>query len=53
MNRLFAVMAIVVMAAFLGILLWHVPRLDLGVVIGLTFALAAYDAWRTAFTKGG
>lgn len=28
---------------FLGILLWHVPRLDLGAVVLLSVALAAWD----------
>ncbi|MFN3972383.1 MAG: hypothetical protein ACK4GO_10130 [Gemmobacter sp.] len=53
MNRLFAVLAILTMAGFLGILLWHVPRLDLSIVAGVTFLLAAYDTWRSAFTRSG
>lgn len=28
---------------FLGILLWHVPRFDLGAVLVLSVALAAWD----------
>lgn len=42
-DRLLAVAAFGILAAFLGILVWHVPRLDLGGVVAVTLALCAYD----------
>ncbi|MCF3639239.1 hypothetical protein LXM94_04590 [Rhizobium sp. TRM95111] len=42
-NKALAIFALAVMAAFLFILLWRVPRLDLGVVIVLVTGMAAYD----------
>lgn len=42
-DRLMQILAFLVVAAFLGIVLWHVPRLDLGAAIGLTLAGIAYD----------
>jgi hypothetical protein len=43
LDRVLAALAFASVAAFLGILLWHVPRLDLGAVIGITLLLAGYD----------
>lgn len=43
MNKLLATLAFVVLVGFLGILIWHVPRLDLIAVVGLTVALAGWD----------
>lgn len=45
MNRLMAVVALVVLIGFLSILLIHVPRLDLALVLGITVALAAWDVY--------
>ena len=42
-NRLVAVAAFLVLAGFLGILVWEVPRLDLGAVIGVTLLLVLVD----------
>ncbi len=42
-NTIMAALAFVVLAGFLGILAWWVPRLDLGLVIGATLLLAFYD----------
>jgi hypothetical protein len=36
-------LAFAVLVAFLGILVWFVPRLDLGAVIAVVLLLAAYD----------
>ncbi len=47
-NRLVAILAFLMLAGFVGILLWHVPRLDLGVVIAVTLILAAVDLYRSA-----
>lgn len=46
--RLMAVLAFAVLAGFLGILLWYVPRLDLGIVIAVTLILAAVDVYLSA-----
>jgi hypothetical protein len=35
--------AFALLAGFLGILVWYVPRLDLGGVVLLTLACAGYD----------
>jgi hypothetical protein len=40
--------AFVLLAAFLGVLIWHVPRLDLGAVILITLGCAGYDLFVVA-----
>lgn len=52
MNRLMAAAAFIVLVGFLSVLLIHVPRLDLGLVIGVTLLLAGWDAV-SAMRKGG
>ncbi|MGR3543312.1 MAG: hypothetical protein ACU0BE_03345 [Paracoccus sp. (in: a-proteobacteria)] len=42
-DRIMALLAFVVLAAFLIILVWHVPRLDLGGVVLLTLIFAGID----------
>lgn len=42
-DRLMAVFAFAVLVGFLGILVLYVPRIDLGVVIGVTLLFIAYD----------
>ncbi|MCT4333791.1 hypothetical protein MU516_13045 [Paracoccus sp. YLB-12] len=44
MDRIMALVAYAVLAAFLIILVWHVPRLDLGGVVLLTLVFAGFDA---------
>jgi Flp pilus assembly protein TadB len=46
-DRLLAVFALAVLAVFLGILWWEVPLLNLGAVVLVTLALAAYDVFDT------
>jgi hypothetical protein len=46
-DRVMAVLAFVFLLGFLGILLWFVPRLDLGGVIAATLMLVAYDFYST------
>lgn len=48
LNRFVAILAFLTLAAFLGILLWKVPRLDLTIVIVVTLGLAAWDLIRSA-----
>lgn len=43
MNNTLALIAFAIFLAFLGILLWRVPRLDLIAVVGVTVALAGWD----------
>lgn len=47
MDKLTAIFAFAVLLGFLGILLWHVPRLDLSLVVGLTVLLAGWDLARS------
>lgn len=42
-DRIMALLAISTLAAFLGILIWKVPRADLAAVIAITLALAIWD----------
>lgn len=42
-DRAMAILTISVLALFLGILIHRVPRLDLGIVVGLSFLLVVYD----------
>lgn len=51
-NLLMAFVAFAVLVGFLGILVIHVPRLDLAVVIGVTVLLAAWDLYTTFRTRG-
>src|SRR5690606_29313599 len=43
MEKLMAFFAILILAGFLGILLWKVPRLDLAVLIAMTCILVIWD----------
>jgi hypothetical protein len=42
-DALMRLAAFAALIAFLGILIWYVPRLDLGAVALVTLALAGYD----------
>ncbi len=44
-DKIMALAAFVVLAIFLGILVWFVPRIDLGAVVAVTLFLVAYDFW--------
>lgn len=44
LDRAASVAALIVLVGFLGILVWKLQRLDLTLVVGLTVALAAWDA---------
>ena len=43
MKTLLYLVAFAVLAAFLGILVWYVPRWDLGIVVALVLLLTAWD----------
>jgi len=47
-NRMMATLAFAVLTVFLGILMWYVPRWDLGAVVLATLVLAAVDLYQTA-----
>lgn len=47
MNKLLAIFAFLVLAAFLSVLVVHVPRVDLTAVILLTLLLAGWDLYTT------
>lgn len=42
-DRILALFALIVLAGFLGVLLWKVQRIDLAIVIGITYVLAVWD----------
>ena len=42
-DRILSILAFAVLCGFLGILIWFVPRLDLGIVVLLTLLFVAYD----------
>ncbi|HSF65065.1 MAG TPA: hypothetical protein VLA78_11785 [Paracoccaceae bacterium] len=42
-NFLPATLAVALLLGFLGILVWHVPRLDLMAVVGITVAFVLWD----------
>jgi hypothetical protein len=46
LDRIMAMAAITAVAAFLFTLVGFVPDIDLGIVVVLAVALAAYDFWR-------
>lgn len=42
-DRIMALLAYLILAAFLIILIWHVPRLDLAGVVLVTLIFAGWD----------
>jgi hypothetical protein len=44
-KRLFAFLAFLSLASFLGVVLWFVRRVDLGGAILLGLGLSGYDLW--------
>ena len=50
-DRVMAVLAFLFLLGFLGILVWFVPRLDLGLVVAATLLLVAYDFYTTLRNK--
>lgn len=53
LDRILSILAMAVLCGFLGILIWNVPRLDLGIVIVLTLLLAGVDLlWRRGPRSG-
>ena len=50
-DRAMALLAFLFLLGFLGILVWYVPRLDLGLVVAATLLLVAYDFYTTLRNK--
>jgi hypothetical protein len=46
-DKIMAVLALGTMIAFLGVVAWFVPEVDLVAVIVLVSLLAIYDFWQT------
>lgn len=44
-DKIFAVLAVVVLAAYLAIIEIKMMRLDLGIMFALGIGMAAYDFW--------
>jgi hypothetical protein len=42
-DKVMALFALAVLAGYLGILVFNVPRLDLGIVVGATLLLVIWD----------
>jgi hypothetical protein len=51
LERLLTTVALAVLCAFLGILIWKVPSPDLIVVVAVTALLAAFDFFRPRRTN--
>lgn len=51
MDRILPIAAFLILAAFLGVLVWFVPRLDLGAVVAITLALTGWDFARSIFSR--
>ena len=43
MERILTIIAFIILCAFLGVLIFKLPRLDLGIVVGVTLLMAFYD----------
>lgn len=43
MERFLTIIAFLTLCGFLGVLIYKLPRLDLGIVIGIAVAMAFYD----------
>ena len=52
-DKIMAVLALVTMILFLGVVAWFVPDIDLILVIAFVSLLATYDFWRSLREKGG
>jgi len=50
-RRLFALLALLCLAAFFGVVLYRIPRLDLAGAILIGLGLAGYDVWSQLFRR--
>ena len=49
-DKIMAVVALATMIVFLATVAWHVPDIDLIIVIALVSVMAIYDFWRSFHT---
>ncbi len=50
-NRIMTLVAIAFFLGFVGILVTHVPRLDLGLVVAVTVLLVLWDVFTTPIDR--
>ena len=50
-DKIMALLALGTMIAFLGVVAWFVPDIDLIIVIALVSLLATYDFWQALRSK--
>jgi hypothetical protein len=50
-DKIMAVVALATMIAFLSVVAWFVPEIDLIIVIALVSLLAMYDFWETLHSR--
>lgn len=52
-DKIMAIVALATMVAYIGLIAWFVPEIDLIIVISFVSLLAAYDFWRSFRRNGG
>ena len=52
-NRILALIAFGCLLAFLGVMIYRVPRLDLALALVVTLALVAFDLWQQIGPRRG
>lgn len=52
-DKFLAFFALVILAAFVGIIIVFVPELDLAIVTVITVVMAGYDFYRSTFRQNG
>lgn len=53
LDRILAVLSILLLIAFMGIVTWFVNEPDLWIVVILVLVMASYDFWRTLKPRKG
>ena len=53
LDRVFAVLSLLALVGFMGIVTWFVNEPDLWIVVIVVLAMAAYDFWRTLTRRNG
>ena len=51
MDRIIATVAIAVLIAFMGVMIWFVARPNLIVITAIVLAMAIYDFWIQLFRR--
>lgn len=50
-DKIMAILALATMIAFLGVVAWFVPEIDLIIIIAFVSLLAIYDFWQTLHSR--